>query len=138
MYYNFDHQMSLSKSKCSNSNYCLHSSKRAVPLAQQDRVLHYSRLEILGKDTHPNLLDPFTSYAKNEVLWNALLGLYSQHFLFFVTYELAQQERVLHYSRMEILGKDKHPSLLDPFASYAKNEVLWNALLGLYSHFLGN
>jgi hypothetical protein len=27
-------------------------------------------------------------------------GLYSQHFIFFVTYELAQYARVLHYSRL--------------------------------------
>ncbi len=30
----------------------------------------------------------------------------------------------LHYSRLEILIRDKHYSLLDPFVSYAKNEVL--------------
>ena len=31
---------------------------------------------------------------------------------------------VLHYSRLEMLVRDKHSSLLDPFVSYAKIEVL--------------
>jgi hypothetical protein len=30
----------------------------------------------------------------------------------------------LHYSRLEMLVRDKHSSLLDPVVSYAKNEVL--------------
>jgi hypothetical protein len=34
MYKNFDHQMSLSMSKYLYSNYSLHFSKRAVPLAR--------------------------------------------------------------------------------------------------------
>jgi len=34
-YLNFDHQMSLSKSKCWYSNYCLHFSKHVVPLVFQ-------------------------------------------------------------------------------------------------------
>jgi hypothetical protein len=29
-----------------------------------------------------------------------------------------------HYSRLEMLVRDKHSSLSDPFVSYAKNEVL--------------
>ncbi len=114
---------------------CIHIFLVTYKKAQQDRVLHYSRLEIRGKDKHPSLLDPFGSYAKNEVSWNALLGPYSQHFILFVTYELAQQDRVLHYNRMEILGRDKYSSLLGPFTSYAKNEVLWIRTLVFYKTF---
>ncbi len=44
---------------------------------------------------------------------------------FFITYELAQLARVLHYNRVEVLVRDKHSRLLEPFVSYAKNEVLW-------------
>jgi hypothetical protein len=51
-------------------------------------------------------------------------GTYLQHFIFSVTCKWAQKARVLHYSRLEILVRDKHPSLLDPFVGYAKNEVL--------------
>jgi hypothetical protein len=47
-------------------------------------------------------------------------SLYSQHFIFFVTNELAQQDIVLYYSRLEIMGRDKHSSLLDISVSYAK------------------
>ncbi len=50
---------------------------------------------------------------------------YSRHFIFFITYELAQQPRVLHYSWLEILVREKHSSFLEPLVSYAKNEVLW-------------
>jgi hypothetical protein len=33
---------------------------------------------------------------------------YSQHFIFFVTYECAQQVEVLHYNRLERLDTDKN------------------------------
>jgi hypothetical protein len=32
--------------------------------------------------------------------------------------------RMLHYLRLEMLARDKHSSLLDPFKGYTKNEVL--------------
>ncbi len=50
---------------------------------------------------------------------------YSQHFIFFVTYDLAQEATVLHNSKLEILVRDKRSCLLEPFIIYAKNEVLW-------------
>ncbi len=53
-----------------------------------------------------------------------LLGLYSQHFIFFVTYELAQLVRVLSYSKLEMLVREEHYTLFDSFVSYVKNEVL--------------
>ncbi len=41
-----------------------------------------------------------------------------QNFIFFVTYEWAQWAMMLHYDRLEMLAKDKPPSLLGPFVSY--------------------
>jgi hypothetical protein len=35
-----------------------------------------------------------------------LLGLYSQHFIFFITYEWAQYVRVSHYTRLEKLVRE--------------------------------
>jgi hypothetical protein len=52
------------------------------------------------------------------------LGPYSQQFIFFATYEMAQLARVLHYSWLEMLVREKHSSLLDSLISYAKNKVL--------------
>jgi hypothetical protein len=48
---------------------------------------------------------------------------YSQHFIFIVTYEWAQWVRVLHYTRLKRLAKDKLSSLLDPFVSYKENKL---------------
>jgi hypothetical protein len=36
------------------------------------------------------------------------LGPYSQHFIFFVTYELKQYSRMLHYTRLERPARDEH------------------------------
>ncbi len=55
---------------------------------------------------------------------NANNGSYSQHFIFFVTCEWVQQARVLQYTRLERLARDKHSSLLGPFVSYEENGVL--------------
>ncbi len=52
-------------------------------------------------------------------------GPYSQHFFFFVTYELGQWARVFHYIRLEMLARNKHSSLLGQFVSYEENKVLW-------------
>jgi hypothetical protein len=51
---------------------------------------------------------------------------------FFVTYKLAWQAEVLHYSRMEMLVGDKHSSFKDPFVSYAKMKCCEYAPRGLY------
>jgi hypothetical protein len=37
---------------------------------------------------------------------NGNQGAYSQHFIFFVTYEWAQQHRAFHHSRPETLATD--------------------------------
>jgi hypothetical protein len=52
------------------------------------------------------------------------LELFSQHSIFFLTYELAKYARVLNYTELERLTRDKHTSLLGPFLSYKDNEVL--------------
>jgi hypothetical protein len=53
-------------------------------------MLHNTILERLANDEDPSLLDLFVSYEENEMLWKGPQGQYSQHFIFFVTYELAQ------------------------------------------------
>ncbi len=63
------------------------------------------------------------------------MPLWGRIHIFLVTFELAQQDRVLHYNRMEILGRDKYSSLLGPLTSYAKNEVLWLRTLACYKTF---
>jgi hypothetical protein len=42
----------------------------------------------------------------------------------FVTYEWAQQVRVLHKTRLERLARDKDSSLLVPFVSYEENKLI--------------
>jgi hypothetical protein len=51
-------------------------------------------------------------------------GQYSQCFIFFVTYKLTQKARVLNYSWLEKLVREKPSSILEQFVSYAKNEAL--------------
>jgi hypothetical protein len=48
---------------------------------------------------------------------------YSQHFVFFVTYEWTWQARVLQKTTLERLAREKHSSLLEPFVSYEKKFV---------------
>jgi len=50
------------------------------------------------------------------------LGLYSQHFIFFITYKGAQKARALHYNRLERLTGDRPSGLLGPLISYEDNE----------------
>ncbi len=54
----------------------------------------------------------------NEAQWPN-----SQHFIFFITYKLAQS-RVLDYIRLDMLVWDKYSSLFDTFVSYKENEVM--------------
>jgi hypothetical protein len=44
--------------------------------------------------------------------------------IFFVTYQWAQEARVLQYTRLERQAKGKHSSLLGPIVSYEVDEVL--------------
>jgi hypothetical protein len=43
--------------------------------------------------------------------------------IYFAIYKMAQNP-VLHYSRLEMLVRDKHSSLFGPFVSYKENEVV--------------
>ncbi len=52
-------------------------------------------------------------------------GTYSHHFIFFVAYQWAQKARVLDYTSLESIVKEKHSSFLGPFTSYEENTVLW-------------
>jgi hypothetical protein len=47
-------------------------------------------LDMLVRDKWSSLLGPFVSYKENEVLWIQHKQPYSQHFIFYVTYKLAQ------------------------------------------------
>jgi hypothetical protein len=56
-----------------------------------------------------------TKHLRSKLLMDNLktkyLGPYSQHFIFFVTYELTHRARVFNYSRLEMLVKEKYSSL---------------------------
>jgi hypothetical protein len=43
---------------------------------------------------------------------------YSQHYIFFITYESDQKVRLFHNSKLEKLTTDKHSNLLGQFLSY--------------------
>jgi hypothetical protein len=59
----------------------------------------------------------------------------SQHFIFFVSYEWAQEESVLYYTKLERVARDKHSSLLGQFVSCEEKsaQILFTTL-----HFLRN
>jgi len=59
------------------------ASKRA----HQARVLNCAKLERIARDKHSSLLGQFLGYRENEMFWILSLGLYTQHFIFFVIYE---------------------------------------------------
>ncbi len=51
--------------------------------------------------------------------------LYSQHSIFFVTYESDQLARLFHITKLEGFTSAKHSNLLGQLLSYEENEVLW-------------
>ncbi len=65
---------------------------------------------------------------------NVVPGAYSQHFIFFVTFEWAQSDRVLHGIWLWKLACDKHSSLLGKFVSYEENKVLFTTLFFFVTH----
>ncbi len=67
---------------------------------------------------HSSLLGAFVSYEENEVLWIQAQVPYSQHSIFFIIYELAQQVRLFRTTKLERLTSDKHFNLLGQFLSY--------------------
>jgi hypothetical protein len=69
-------------------------------------VLHYTWLERLPGDKHASLLASFVSYKENYVLRIWPLRRYSQHFVFFVTFEWTQEARVF------VNGKPFQPDVM--------------------------
>jgi hypothetical protein len=83
------------------------------------------------------LIGPFRRLRRKWSVVNTAPGIVFTTLIFFVTYHWTQQARVLHYTRLERLARDKHSSLLGPFVSYEENEVLWIWLQVSYSqHFI--
>ncbi len=114
---------------------CIHSASFSVTCewSQKARVLHYARLERLARDKHSTLLGPLISFEEIKVSWVWPLGLYSQCFIFYLTYELSQKARVLHYARLKRPARTKQFTLLEPLISYKTIEELWVWPRGLYS-----
>ncbi len=56
-------------------------------------------------------------------MWIRHLGPYSQHFIFFLTYEFFQQAIVLEYTRSEKLTSDKHSNLWNLFVTHEEDKV---------------
>ncbi len=63
-------------------------------------------------------------------------GTYSKHFIFFVTYESAQQARVLHNTRLERLANEKHSNFISPIHKVGRKISVVNTVPDLA--FLGN
>ncbi len=55
-----------------------------------DPISQNITLHQAGKDKCTSFLGQFENDEENEVLWIWLLWLYSQHIIFFITYEFAQ------------------------------------------------
>ncbi len=98
------------------------------------KVLHYKPLDHWGnkcrycflrrkKVTSVSSIHRFLLPLKLLQKWGTLLraqGHYSQHLISFVTYEWTHEARVLDYTRLDRLARDKHSSLLDPFKFQTK------------------
>ncbi len=85
------------------------------------KVFQINELQnVLGIPNFKKLKKPFLRSFVNARQWP-----YSQHSIFFVTYESAQYARLLHNSRLKRLTSDKHSNLLGQFLSYEENVVLW-------------
>jgi hypothetical protein len=74
------------------------------------------RIYRLNSETRKESRPSIHPFLKHKM--NMLLGPYSQHFIFFVTYEWAEQARVLYCTKLEGLARDKHSSKLGPFVGY--------------------
>jgi hypothetical protein len=74
---------------------------------------------------HSSLFSPFISFEEKEVLWLVPLWLYSQHFVFFITYEWTKYVRVFVPGKPFQPSGPKHSSLLGAFVSSEENEALW-------------
>jgi hypothetical protein len=76
------------------------------------------------RNTHSSLYSSLVQYEETKVLLIRPWGLYSQHFIFFITYEQAQKVRVFVLGKPFQLNVMQHSSLSDQFTSYEENEFL--------------
>ncbi len=81
-------------------------------------------MEHLGRLSTVDILINMSHFVKKYYQYKKNLGPYSQHFVFFVTYESAQYTTVFHKTRLLRLSSNKHTNLLGLFVSYDGNEVL--------------
>jgi hypothetical protein len=65
-----------------------------------------------------------TKFLQLQFAITCSLVRFSQHLIFFVTYESIQYSRVLHYIWLERPASDKQSSLLGPFINYGGNYVI--------------
>ncbi len=96
-------------------------------------MFDYTRLEVLARDKHSSLRSPIVSNEEIKVFWQQLMCLFSQHNIFYVTYEWVHYGRVLQYTKLEVVTSDKDSSLSDLIVSNEENKVLWQQLKSLYS-----
>jgi hypothetical protein len=80
------------------------------------RIFVISLISLLGKPYHSSLMFVLHSIVG---YWDRI---HSTSFSSRLTN--GSNKLVLHYNGLEMLVRDKHSSLLDPFISKAKNEVL--------------
>jgi hypothetical protein len=80
----------------------------------------WESLQLGGRDTAVDKCqngDEHEGEAQPHKTGSTFLGLqgpYSERFIFLVTFELAQQDRVLHITTLERVDRHKLHSLLDP------------------------
>ncbi len=79
---------------------------------------------MLFREKQSSLLESFISCKEIETLLIRSQESYSQNFIFFATFSLAQKAGVLYYIRLDMLAREKHPSLFYSFISYKEIEAL--------------
>jgi hypothetical protein len=74
--------------------------------------------------TLPSVLPPQIFFFLSQFSPVAEVGLYSQHFIFVVTYDWAQKPECFSLASLSSLVQYKHPSLLGPFVNYEEKSVV--------------
>jgi hypothetical protein len=67
---------------------------------------------------------PASSTLLPNCVNSSILAPHSQHFICFVTYEWIKEARVLQYTTLERLAREKRSSLFGPFVRYRENKDL--------------
>ncbi len=88
-----------------------------------------TRVERCARDKHSSLVLLFLRYVKNDVLWIQFQQAYSQPIIFFTIYKCVQTTSFTKDKSGKVC-QDKHPSLVHPFLSCVKNDVLGIKLQG--------